>query len=178
MFVSLCRDHSNILFGRVSGCGNAPQQRLEAFCGRIMHLGWCNCVSILSSGNSSGLKSYIDSPICCAVENTPQEIVFSLLTPLVRDARVSSTCAAVPFGEVRSRSRVPACRLSIGRDRNRTAKFGRTSQPLAMLCAAQSDLRAARGPLQPIGRRLFQSAGADDRQPRCSRIEPVDRCGG
>ncbi len=99
----------------------------EAFCLWGMHLYWCNCGSILSSGNSSGLKIYIDSPICCAVENRPQEIVFSLLTLLVRDAKVSSTCAAVPFGEVRSHSRVPVL--------SRMAMFGRTSQPLAMLWA-------------------------------------------
>jgi hypothetical protein len=76
--------------------------------------------------------------------------------------------------------------------------FGCTSQPLAMLCATwslESDVlciapfvkarrqhslialkgfrEARRGPLQPIGRRLFRSAVANDRQSRFSRIEPV-----
>ena len=110
-YASLRRGSSNILFGCVSGC-----------VGLEMHLEWCNLISVLrlggsffSRGNSSGPKTYIDSPICCAVENAPQEIVFSLLTPPIGNAKVSSTCAAVPFGEVRSHSRVPVCRSSSGK---------------------------------------------------------------
>ncbi len=118
------------------------------------------------------VRKYTHSTIYCAVENRPQEIVFSQLTPPIGKAKVTSTCAAVPFGEVRSHSRVPVCRPRAAK------KSGRTSQPLAMLCATRSDLRAARGPLQPIGRRLFRSAGVNDRQSRFSRIESVDRRGG
>ena len=165
------RCDSNTLSGCVPGCISNHGRRLEAFRHREVHLYWCNCVSILRSGNSSGLKSYIDSPICCAVENTPQEIVFSLLTPPIAHAKVTSTCAAVPFGEVRSHSRVPVYR-------SRTAMFGRTSQPLAMLCATRSEFLGARGPLQPIGRRWFRSAEANDRQSRFSRIEYADQRGG
>jgi hypothetical protein len=166
------RCDSNTLSGCVPGCVSNSGRRLEAFRRRKVHHYWCNCVSTLSSGNSSGLESYIDSPICCAVENTPQEIVFSLLTPPIAHAKVTSTCAAVPFGEVRSHSRVPVYR-------SRTAMFGRTSQPLAMLCVTWSEFREARrGPLQPIGRRLFRSAVANDRQSRFSRIEFVDQRGG
>lgn len=163
MFVSLRRGCSKTLLGCVSGC-----------VGREMHLGWCNFISFLRLGDSflrtgysSPVKNYIHGTIYCAVEIRPQEIVFSQLTPPIGKAKVTSTCAAVPFGEVRSHSRVPACR-------NRAAKqSGRTSQPLAMLCATRSDLRAARGPLQPIGCRLFRSAGVNDRQSRFSRIESV-----
>ena len=167
-FVSLRRGCSKTLLGCVPGCA-----------GQEMHPRWCNFISFLCLGdsflrtcNSSGLKNYIGSTIYCAVENRPQEIVFSQLTPPIGKAKVTSTCAAVPFGEVRSHSRVPVYRPRAAK------KSGRTSQPLAMLCATRSDLRAARGPLQPIGCRLFRSAGVNDRQSRFSRIESVDRRGG
>ena len=167
MLVSPRRGSLNTLPGCVSGCVSTPLQGLEVLCRREMHLSWCNFVSIPCVAHSFQGKIRIHSPISCAVENRPQEIVFSQLTPPIGNAKVSSTCAAVPFGEVRSHSRVPACR-------NRAAKqSGRTSQPLAMLCATRSDLRAARGPLQPIGCRLFRSAGVNDRQSRFSRIESV-----
>jgi hypothetical protein len=127
------------------------------------------------------------------------KLCFRLLTLLVRHAKVSSTCAAVPFGEVRD-SQVPACRLSSGGNRS-TAKYGHTSQPLAMLGAARSlesdvlgvapfvkewrqhslkalkDFRVAQRALQLIGHN-FQSAGVDNRQSRLSRIEPQGWRGG
>ena len=167
MFVLLRRGSSDTLLGCVPGC-----------VGRQMHLIWCNFISFLRLGDSflrtgysSPVKICIHSTIYCAVENRPQEIVFSLLTLPIGKAKVTSTCAAVPFGEVRSHSRVPAYRSRAAK------KSGRTSQPLAMLCATRKpgeqyavcrtvreritaaqlkcfqDLRAARGPLQPIGRR-------------------------
>ncbi len=126
------------------------------------------------------------------LKSDPNKLCFRLLTLLMRHAKVSSTCAAVPFGEVRD-SQVPACPLSSGGNRS-TAKPGHTSQPLAMLGAARSlesvvlcvapfvkswrqhslnalkDFRVARRALQPIGD--FQSAGVDNRQSRSGRIEP------
>jgi hypothetical protein len=153
MLVSPRRGSLNTLAGCVPGCVSTPRQGLEVLCRREMHLKWCSFVSIPCVVHFFQVKKCIHSPISCAVENRPQEIVFSQLTPPIGNAKVSSTCAAVPFGEVRSHSRVPACRRSkSGQQRNRAAKSGRTSQPLAMLCATRSKLRAARGPLQPIGR--------------------------
>ncbi len=112
MLVSPRRGSLNTLPGCVSGCVSTPLQGLEVLCRREMHLSWCNFVSIPCVAHSFQVKSRIHSPISCAVENRPQEIVFSQLTPPIGNAKVSSTCAAVPFGEVRSHSRVPACRRS------------------------------------------------------------------
>ena len=152
MLVSPRRGSLNTLAGCLPGCVSTPLEWLEVLCCQEMHLKWCNCVSIPCVVRFSQVKNRIHSPISCALEIRPQEIVFSQLTPPIGNAKVSATCAAVPFGEVRSHSRVPACRRSkSGQQRNRAAKSGRTSQPLAMLCAIRSDFRAARGPLQPIG---------------------------
>jgi hypothetical protein len=105
MYVWL-RCGSNTLSGCVSGRVSASLATPKVFCCRKTHHKLCNCISNLDDGSFPRAKNYINSPICCAVENRPQEIVFSQLTPPIGNAKVSSTCAAVPFGEVRSHSRV------------------------------------------------------------------------
>ena len=123
--------------------------RARASRGGNMHCRWCDFSSARRRENSLVVEIYRSSPICCIEKNRPLEIVFSQLTPPTERAKVSSTCAAAPFGEVRGSSRIPTCRsiwAGIG-----VAQSGHTSQPLAMLCATRSDLREARGPLQPIG---------------------------
>jgi hypothetical protein len=101
MFVSLCRGRLSTLAGCVPDCVSTLLPRLILFCRHEMHLGWCNCDSFLSVINSAPLRNCFDSPIYCAVEIVPQEIVFSLLTPAIPPAKVSSTCAAVPSGSPR-----------------------------------------------------------------------------
>ncbi len=105
MYASL-RRALNTLSCCVPGCISSSLRTPQAFYRRVLHHNQCNCISILDGGSFPWAKNYINSPICCAVENRPQEIVFSQLTPPIGNAKVSSTCAAVPFGEVRSHSRV------------------------------------------------------------------------
>ena len=119
----------------------------ESSWGGDMHYVWCNFSSDRRHQDSLLVEIHRNSPTYSALKNRPLERVFSQLTPPTRRVRVSSTCAAAPFGEVRG-SRIPDRTIWVGIG---IAHSGRTSQPLAMLCATRSNLREARGPLQPIG---------------------------
>ena len=163
-FVRPRRSCSNVSVGCVRVCALDQVETFfrarESFCGGNLHSAWCNFSSARRHQNSFLVEIHRNSPTYSALKNRPLETVFSLLTPPTRRAKVSSTCAAAPFAvptsqqracrgprEVRG-SRIPACWICAGIG---IAHCGRTSQPLAMLCATRGKLREARGPLQPMG---------------------------